>query len=237
MDTEQLVREFGPKITSLCRRMIRDSDRARDTAQEAWVQILKSLPTFEGKSSLSTWIFSITKRCICKSAEKDKKLKTRSLSAYFADHEADGIPEMLEIPLEDRTGWIKLQCSDCINAVLHCLDTESRLVYLMRSLTQFSYDELSGVFGRKSAALRQIFSRASKKINRFLSGNCFLYNPEGTCRCKMKAPIKDFLLTRMNDDILSFSKGLAFLRDIDEFASIEKNWIFSVTNSRLAATK
>lgn len=50
---EEIARSYGPLVSSICRRMLRDPEAARDAAQEAWVQILKSLPSFRGEAKLS----------------------------------------------------------------------------------------------------------------------------------------------------------------------------------------
>jgi hypothetical protein len=39
---EQIARTYGPLVSSVCRRMLRDPEAAREAAQEAWVQILSS---------------------------------------------------------------------------------------------------------------------------------------------------------------------------------------------------
>ena len=230
IDSERLARDYGPYITSLCRRMIWDQELARDTAQDIWVEIVKSLESFKGKSSLSTWIYAIARRKIAKTLKKDVLLNSRRLSGYFKRHDESGMTEMMEIPQEDRTAWIRLQCSDCINAMLHCLDTESRLIYLFRKLTDLKYEDIAGIVKKNGDVVRQSFSRASKKISRFLDGNCSLFNPDGNCRCKMRKPLETRNRKQAHEELRAFSKRLMFMKHIDAFASVEKNWISVVTN-------
>ncbi|MBN2510523.1 MAG: RNA polymerase sigma factor [Spirochaetales bacterium] len=236
LDTEAIAREYGPYITSICRRMIWDQELARDTAQDIWLEIVKSLGSFNGRSSFSTWMYSIARRTISRTLKKDYLLDTRRLSMYFKSKDESGLPEMMEIPQEDHTAWIKLQCSDCINAMLHCLDTESRLIYLLRKLTELSYGEIAQIVGKREDVVRQSFSRGSRKITRFLDGNCSLYNSGGDCRCKMRKPIEEKTKKKEFDGIREFSKKLMFMKNMDIYASLEKNWISVVTNPSEVST-
>ena len=190
LSPDNIAREYGESVSALCRRMIQDSDKARDAAQEVWYEILKSLSSFRGDSQLSTWIYSIAKRTIYRYIQKEKRYSARFLAELFSLKENDGIPEMEEIPVADRKAWVMEQCSDCLTAILHCLDNESRFIYLVRSLSPLSYKEIGEIFGKEETAVRQIFSRSARKINLFLNNQCTLYNPDGNCRCKIKAPLQ-----------------------------------------------
>ena len=58
------IREYGKMISILSNRMVFNKEIAQEAAQEVWVELLRSLPSFKGESKLSTWIYSIAKRVI-----------------------------------------------------------------------------------------------------------------------------------------------------------------------------
>jgi RNA polymerase sigma-70 factor (ECF subfamily) len=64
MTTDRIIHEYGTLVSSMCRRMIQDEDTAKDAAQEVWMAVIKSLPSFQGKSKISTWIYTIAYRVI-----------------------------------------------------------------------------------------------------------------------------------------------------------------------------
>jgi RNA polymerase sigma-70 factor (ECF subfamily) len=51
--SDELVKEYGGIIHSIARRMLQDPDKVKEAAQETWLEIIRSLPTFKGKSKLS----------------------------------------------------------------------------------------------------------------------------------------------------------------------------------------
>jgi RNA polymerase sigma-70 factor (ECF subfamily) len=62
---ERLVNRYENKVFRLCCSLLRDTDRAQDAAQESLVRVWKALPRFDGRASLSTWIYTITRnRCL-----------------------------------------------------------------------------------------------------------------------------------------------------------------------------
>jgi RNA polymerase sigma-70 factor, ECF subfamily len=55
----ELVAEHGRTMLSLARMFVRDRAVAEEVVQEAWVNVLRGIDRFEGRSSLKTWIFRI----------------------------------------------------------------------------------------------------------------------------------------------------------------------------------
>jgi len=48
-DINDLVAEYGGVVYSVIHKMVHNTNLSEDIAQEVWLEILKSLPTFQGK--------------------------------------------------------------------------------------------------------------------------------------------------------------------------------------------
>jgi len=60
-----LLPRYERKVFRLCCALLRDPTQAQDTAQESLVRIWKGLPGYDGRASLSSWIYTITRnRCL-----------------------------------------------------------------------------------------------------------------------------------------------------------------------------
>jgi RNA polymerase sigma-70 factor (ECF subfamily) len=55
----EIYKEFFPRVFSFCLKRVGDRAEAEDLAQETFVQLYRSLASFEGRSSLMTWTFGI----------------------------------------------------------------------------------------------------------------------------------------------------------------------------------
>ncbi len=54
-----LVDRYAAAMRKIARAYVRDDATAEDVVQEAWLGVLRGLPSFEGRSSLRGWIFTI----------------------------------------------------------------------------------------------------------------------------------------------------------------------------------
>ncbi len=60
----RLLQRYQAKVYRLCCTLMRDRAQADDIAQESLVRIWRALPSYDGRASLSTWIYTITRnRC------------------------------------------------------------------------------------------------------------------------------------------------------------------------------
>ena len=56
---EKLVSDFSPWMQHVARKHVYSAGLAEDIVQETWLAVLRELDTFQGRSSLKTWIFQI----------------------------------------------------------------------------------------------------------------------------------------------------------------------------------
>src|SRR5215472_12031630 len=56
---EKLVTLFSPWMRRVARKHVHSAGLAEDIVQETWLAVLRELDTFQGRSSLKTWIFQI----------------------------------------------------------------------------------------------------------------------------------------------------------------------------------
>src|SRR5215471_16594565 len=63
---DRVVREYQDRIFRLAWSLLRNEAAAEEAAQDALLRVWKGLPRFRGTSSLSTWIYAIT-RNVCMS--------------------------------------------------------------------------------------------------------------------------------------------------------------------------
>src|SRR5690349_22574215 len=66
-----LVAEYGPAMLRLARQLVRDRAVAEEVVQEAWLGVLRGIASFEGRSSLKTWVFTILTNAAKTRAERE----------------------------------------------------------------------------------------------------------------------------------------------------------------------
>ncbi len=68
---EKLVDVYGASMLRVATAYVRTHTVAEEVVQDTWVQILRSIDGFEGRSSLRTWMFVILGNCARKRAERE----------------------------------------------------------------------------------------------------------------------------------------------------------------------
>jgi RNA polymerase sigma-70 factor, ECF subfamily len=79
---------YQDKVYRLCCALLRDPSAAEDAAQESLVRIWKAIGSFDGRASLSTWIYTITRNRCLSAIERRRELASLSDEAIAAEAEA-----------------------------------------------------------------------------------------------------------------------------------------------------
>jgi RNA polymerase sigma-70 factor (ECF subfamily) len=69
-----LLRAYQRRIYSICYRMLRNEEDARDASQDCMIKVMEGLPCFDSRARLSTWVIRITINC-CISHLRRRKLR------------------------------------------------------------------------------------------------------------------------------------------------------------------
>jgi RNA polymerase sigma-70 factor (ECF subfamily) len=214
---EEITKEYRGLVSAVSHRMIQDPEIARDAAQEAWMEILKSLKTFKGESKISTWIYAIASRVILRQAKNEKVYSTQYLSEYFRNGERES-PFEKEV---DKRRWVKEMCDKCLTGILHCLSNQDRLLYVLYDIAGLSYRELSMIVDDQESTVRKKVSRSRKKLHNFLNEECVLFKPDGNCSCRMKKHVVGVDLTSEYRKLKKTVKDIHFFREARQILAIK----------------
>jgi RNA polymerase sigma-70 factor (ECF subfamily) len=219
--SDKEIMEYGKLVSILSNRMISDKEVARDAAQEVWIEILNSLPSFKNDSKLSTWIYTIAKRVIYKYAIKERHYSFQSLHDYL-DGDDKELPK--NIDNFENEFWIKNECDRCLTGLFHCLTNDDRIIYLFRDVIHLNYTEIARIMDKNEQYIRKIISRARSKLKHFLNDECMIYNPNAKCKCRMKTLLKNINLPQEYQRIRDLGKHISILAQADKILPAKNYW-------------
>jgi RNA polymerase sigma-70 factor (ECF subfamily) len=123
-----LLPRYEHKVYRLCCALLRDSSQAQDAAQESLVRIWKALPGYDGRASLSSWIYAITRnRCLTALERRRTQL---ALNDGDAELEYQAAPAIETHEDDERSAQLR--------ELIDLLPERSR-----RTLTLFYFEERS----------------------------------------------------------------------------------------------
>lgn len=220
ISAESLVNEYGQMVSSICRRMIQDTDVAQDAAQQVWLEIIKSLPGFRGEAKISTWIYRIAYRVVLDFAKHERQYSTKFLRDYFRSGDID-LPQYEDF---DKEIWVKEMCDKCLTGMLHCLDNEVRLTYILKDIALLTYGEIAQIQKKDEQTVRQIVSRTRKKLRNFLKDECALFNPNGICHCRMKKWVEQINLPQEYMKLRKIARSVNLYRESEAVLPGKNYW-------------
>lgn len=138
-------------LFSLCR----NEAEAQDITQETFLKAMKAAESFEGNSSLYTWLCAIAKNLWL---NRCKKQSHEVLPENIADMKPDN-----ETPIEQRV--VEKEAAMHIHKVLHDLNEPYKEVFSLRVFGQLSFAEIASLFSKTESWARVTYHRARKMIS------------------------------------------------------------------------
>ncbi|OBA64029.1 RNA polymerase subunit sigma-70 [Mycobacterium sp. 1100029.7] len=167
-----LVRDFHLPMVKFARTMVNSPTVAEEAVQEAWVQVLQSASSFEGRSSVSTWLFAIVKNTASRHRRRESRIRDHEVLAaddtdplagrmHPAGHPDAGhwsLPPSRRFLPEDRT--VTQELLDYVRAALDALPERQRQLVILRDIAGISSDEAAEILGLSAEAQRALLYRA-----------------------------------------------------------------------------
>ncbi len=140
---DELMAGYQPYVYNICLQMLGNAWDAEDAAQDVFLGIYRSLPRFEMRSKLSTWIYRIAiNRCM----------------SYRRSRRAE---VLVERELGDRSPQSgELEKRRTVRYLLQKLPAHYRAVLVLKYYRELSYDEIAEVLGWSAAKVKNYLHRA-----------------------------------------------------------------------------
>lgn len=151
----RLAVKYQEKMYWHARRMTGNHLDADEIVQEVLIVLYNKLKTFEFKSSLYTWIYTIT------NTRSINYLKKKTLRNFFS---LDDITNKKFDQKDVIDNLESKQNVDKIEKALQKLPVKQREVFIMRNFDELSYEEISQITGKSVGALKANHFHALNKI-------------------------------------------------------------------------
>jgi len=152
---EAVLLSLAPSINRFGLRMCKNVHDAEDVLQETLINVAQHLGDFEGRSSLTSWVFALT-RSAC--ARKRRGLKHQPHVSGERLVESPDLAPSPEARLAD------LELASALSAALDRLSDEHREVILLRDVEGLSAPEAASSIGISVDALKSRLHRAREAL-------------------------------------------------------------------------
>jgi RNA polymerase sigma-70 factor (ECF subfamily) len=139
-----------PRLAAIATRILGSEADADDILQETWLRLSRSHDIDDPPAWLTT---VVTRLCL----DQLRKRRTRSL----AEAEAPADPAPVD---PEADALLAEEMGDAMQVVLDALAPAERAAFVLHDVFGYPFDEVSAVMGRSVTAVRQLASRARRKV-------------------------------------------------------------------------
>lgn len=185
---EALIARHQPWIYNLALRMVLSPADAEDATQEILIKLLTRLSTFDGRSTLRTWLYRVALNHLLNMKRRGAESRSLTFAQYGRnlDETPDAdLPDPREVPVDAQLLIAEARIG-CTSGMLLCLDREQRLVFILGSIFGVSDAVGAELLEISRDNFRQKLSRARRDLRNFMQDKCGLVNASNPCRCAKK---------------------------------------------------
>ena len=155
---DTLIREYVPTIRRFAYAFAKTQADADDLAQDAMVRAYRSIGTYRGDASFSTWLYRITRNAyVDKTRTRWFRLRSASVSMDNAREQSDDrdTPETATLRQEQR---------EFVWSVLRTLPNKYRNVLVLIDIEGMEYADVAQIEGVPVGTIRSRLSRGREQL-------------------------------------------------------------------------
>jgi RNA polymerase sigma-70 factor (ECF subfamily) len=174
-----MVATYHGALMRLALTFVADRGVAEEVVQETWLGVIKGLPSFERRSSLSTWIFRIlVNRARTRGARDGRVVNFSALDDV--DGESSALADRFTAKgrwLQPPSRWheqtpedllLRRETAECLHDAIAGLPANQRAVVTLRDIDGIEAPEVCNILGISETNQRVLLHRARTKIRAIL---------------------------------------------------------------------
>lgn len=142
----KMVDETSTQIYRTARQILGDEQDAEDVLQETYMKALKALPTFEGRSSISTWLhrIAVNEALMLIRKRKAPMVSVDDTQPFDSDEESKGM-EIVDFCCLPEKELLSSESRKFMDQAIQRLPETLKTVFVLRDLEGLSIQETAEV--------------------------------------------------------------------------------------------
>jgi len=150
-----LLPDFRRKVFGLAYSFLRDREAAEDVTQEVFIKVWRALPGFDGRASMSTWMYTIARNASLSA------LRARRPQSSLSDPEVmEAVEAINPVPpadiIADRAAILRL---------VDQLPTKQRQVVMLFYMEGQSHEEVAAMLAMPVGTVKTLLHRARARLS------------------------------------------------------------------------
>jgi len=164
-----LVNTYSGRVFHLALRLVGDEAQAEDILQETFLNAFRAIQSFEGRSSLGTWLYRITNNTALMHLRK-KDMVAYSIDEPLETDDGDEMPrQFFDFCCLPERDLLNDEARAEMRRAIDDLPETLRVVFVLRDLEGFSTQETADQLGLSVPAVKTRLMRARLALRERLS--------------------------------------------------------------------
>jgi len=164
-----LVNNYQKRVIKTAYYFIGNLEDAEDLSQEIFLEIIKSIGSFRGTSSFSTWLYRII---VNRSINVIRKNKRRNIFSSFERlFQKSGESEDItgQEPSNDCEPLDEKETRDFLNNAISGLPENQRIAFVLNKYEELSYKEIADIMNLSVSSVESLIHRAKSNLQKRLA--------------------------------------------------------------------
>ena len=163
----ELVLKYQTQVFNIAYGMLSDYDDASDAAQEVFIKVYRSIASFRGQSSFTTWLYRICAN-VCNDALRKRQRRGVNVSIDAEEDEKGAAAELAsEMPTPEESVEMS-ERQRAVREAIASLSDEYREVIVLADIRGLSYDETADVLNCPVGTVKSRLNRARAALRKKL---------------------------------------------------------------------
>ncbi|WP_422084002.1 RNA polymerase sigma factor [Ulvibacterium sp.] len=156
-----LVDRYKYMVYTLAVRMVKNNEEAEEVAQDTFLKVYKSLPSFKGDSKFSTWVYKIAYNRSLDYIKKLGRIPETALIEEYAEHNRTSLASAIDqFEIDERKETIKRAMQE--------LPADYATILTLHYFEELSLKEISKIMDASPDTLKVKLFRARKRLGGIL---------------------------------------------------------------------
>ena len=181
----KIFSDFQEPLKSYLYRLTTDRNDTEDLSQDTFVRAFDKLNTFQGKSTLKTWVFRIATNLALDMLRKRKRWPVDAQDQSRAASQV--APEIVQAYLTVNrlsphgTYEIREHIDFCFTCLSKTLPLEQQVALILKDIYGFKIKQIELILNRSVSKIKHLLHDARKKMADIFDDRCALINKNGVC--------------------------------------------------------
>lgn len=163
---DDLVLRYKDRIYNVVYRFLGHHEDAQDVVQEVFMRAYRGIQDFQGRSQVYTWLYSIAGN-LARNALRDGGRKGRDQGTSLNRLEEDAPTVAQQATRVDASPdriAERHELNDVLQDCIELLPEHYRMVFVLRTFEQLSYDEIAEAVGCPAGTVKSRLNQARRQL-------------------------------------------------------------------------